>query len=146
MANKTEDREEYIPPSNPDACKLQFDRLSKAIEQFEDFLGSMQGRCDCRMNREDMSLWFTRKGRRWVIKVYDHDKAQPQSTDLQENWQLLTEASVRLKIKAVDYFPGFLDAMRNQRASAALAAKQAADKIQEFMRLAGESRAEIGGD
>lgn len=82
-------------------------RLSNMIECFVTALKNQKGKCFCEVQGSDLKLKFDRSGSdRWALFVVEMvpKYAVPE-------YKLLTECSIRTKLKAIELFPLLLPKM-----------------------------------
>ncbi|HUT61220.1 MAG TPA: hypothetical protein VNA25_25505 [Phycisphaerae bacterium] len=95
------------------------DGMTKRIEQFQVYLGSLRGRVDTThfgshpdygpQDEVDLALRLHRKEKAWVLSWGSYHPIYNDENPM--DWQPLTEAPLRIKIAAVGMFPDLLEAI-----------------------------------
>lgn len=127
--------------------------LTKRIEQFEVFLGSLKGRVDTMhfgthpnsgdpQDQLELGIRLHRQGKDWVLSWSDYEPSYHEVHGM--NWQLLKEAPLKIKIAAVKMFPDFLEAIEKsqiQLAEEIIEATSQFDAFAEMLTKDGKERA-----
>jgi hypothetical protein len=96
--------------------------LTKRIEQFENYLSNLNGRVEAftvgnypgAPEDRALGLGLERSGKSWVITYHIIDYSVPPEPD-EPDWQPLKEASLKIKVAAIQLFPDLLEAIEKSQ-------------------------------
>jgi len=118
------------------------DEITKRIEQFQTYLGSLKGRVDTThfgvhpdhdpydpQDQVELAVRLHRQDKAWLLSWGNY---HPAYDDRPINWQPLTEAPLKIKIAAVRMFPDLLEAIEKSQVRLAEAIEEATGEFDAF--------------